>query len=471
MPHFKFFPISYDVDGRHVLVVGEGAQALQKLRLLVRSKAKLRLVAARPEQELVAFAAAHGVEHVRLGLCPCLLNDVALVFIASGEERVDEALSALVRRCHVPVNVVDRPHLSDFAVPAIVDRAPIAVAISSDGYAPVLAQRVRALVEAALPPAFGRLGELAATIRGAVLDRLHDSGARRRFWNALFDSEAARAALAGEPERAQALALRQMDAGDTQAARGMVYLVGAGPGAEDLLTVRAHRLLQRADVIVHDALVPDAVLGMGRRDAERLSVGKRKGQHSLQQSEIDALLVRLAQQGKMVVRLKAGDPLVFGRIGEEMAALRAASIPFEIVPGITAALAAAADCQIPLTLRGVASHIVFATGHGAEGEEPAGYEEMAKMGATLALYMAKSVADQAVQRLVAAGIDPATPAAAVENAGQTRRRIFHGSLNELSHIVARDDIAGPVLILIGPAVAQGATELAEYFAAKLSAAA
>lgn len=467
----RFFPVSYDVDGRVVLVVGNGQQALQKLRLLVRTKARLRLVGSSPEAELAAFAAQHDIEQIKLGLCPCVISKTALVFIASGDEAQDQKLSALVRACGVPVNVVDRPHLSDFAVPAIVDRAPIAVAISSDGFAPVLAQRVRALIEAALPPHFGRLGALAESVRQAVMTRLHDSSARRKFWAKLFDGEAGRVALVGEAERAQILALRGLEQAVETPEQGIVYLVGAGPGAEDLLTLRAHRLLQNADVIVHDALVPEAVLAMGRRDANRISVGKRKGHHSMAQHEIDALLVRLAGEGHMVVRLKAGDPLVFGRVGEEISALRAAHIPFEIVPGITAALAAAADSHIPLTLRGVASHIVFATGHGADGDEPEGYETLAMSGATIALYMGKSVADRAVKRLIAAGLSPNTPAAAVENAGRSNRRILRGTLEDLPSLVQREDIAGPVLILIGPAVAEGTAQLAEHFAAKLSAAA
>ena len=471
MAKLRFFPLSYDVDGRIVLVVGDGAQALQKLRLLVRTKARLRLVSACPADDLAMFIVEHAVETVALGLCPCLIRGAALVFIASGDERQDAALSAMTRACGVPVNVVDRPHLSDFAVPAIVDRAPIAVAISSDGFAPVLAQRVRALIEASLPPQFGRLGALAQAIRTTVMTTLHDSASRRRFWARIFDGEAGRLALEGHDEQARIVALHGLNEASLAPARGIVYLVGAGPGAEDLLTLRAHRLLQSADVIVHDALVPDAVLAMGRRDAERLSVGKRKGRHSMPQDEINALLVRLAGEGHVVVRLKAGDPLVFGRIGEEIAALREAAIPFEIVPGITAALAAAADSHVPLTLRGVASQIVFATAHGAGGEEPAGYEALAASGATIALYMGKSVADKAVAGLVAGGLAATTPAVAVENAGRAGRRILRGALGDLPLLVKREDVTGPVLILIGPAIAHASDALAENLAAALSAAA
>lgn len=470
MRKLRFFPVSYDVDGHIVLVIGDGAQALQKLRLLVKSKARLRLISAEPDEELAAFAVSHDIERVALAPCTCLFAKARLAFVASGDERRDEELSAMARSCGVPVNVVDRPQLSDFAVPALVERAPVAVAISSDGFAPVLAQRVRAMIEAALPPRFGLLGVLAETLRSEVMKTFDDGSSRRKFWSRLFDGEAARAALAGDSARAEALARNELATGAARD-KGIVYLVGAGPGAEDLLTLRAHRLLLAADVIVHDDLVPEVVLAMGRRDAERMSVGKRKGRHSMAQGDIDALLIRLARQGRVVVRLKAGDPLVFGRAGEEMAALRAAGIAYEIVPGITAALAAAADAHVPLTLRGSASHIIFATGHGADGEEPEGYEALAASGATIALYMGKTVADRMTRRLIEAGLDPATPVAAVENAGRADRRILRAVLADLPALVGRNDIAGPVLILIGRAVAEGDAALAEQLMSVLPTAA
>ncbi|QCI65011.1 siroheme synthase CysG [Phreatobacter stygius] len=472
MSRFKFFPISYDVASRFVVVAGNGEQALQKLRLLVRTEARLVLCAPAPSAELAAFAVEHGIEHVTAEPDARRLASAALLFVATGDAVDDARLALTGRAAGVPVNVVDRPQISDFAVPAIVDRAPIAIAISTDGHAPVLAQKVRAAIEALLPPAFGRLGDLAAAIRETVNARLHDAGRRRHFWTRLFDGRAAAVALTGEVERAAIIAINALDGARAEAAPpGKVFLVGAGPGAEDLLTLRAHRLLQTADVIVHDALVPEAVIAMGRRDAERISVGKRKGRHSVGQAEIDALLVSLGSEGKQVVRLKAGDPMVFGRAGEEVAALRAAGIAYEIVPGITAALAAAADAAIPLTLRGVASQLIIATGHGAEGSEPEGWEKLAADGATVAVYMGKSVADRIVARLAAAGLAGATPVVAVENAGRAGRRLFAGTLAELARLAARDDLAGPVLIMIGQAVAHGDLADAEPFVTPLAAAA
>lgn len=462
-PRFRFFPISFEVADKPVLVAGEGEQALQKLRLLVRTKARLTLCAADPSAELIGFAQSNGIQIVPDEPCECRIRGAALLFLATGDEANDARLAARVRAIGVPVNVVDRPHLSDFATPAIVDRAPISIAIATDGHAPMLAVRLRGMIEALVAPSFGRLAQLAETLRGDVLARFHEAGPRRRFWERLFDGRAGALARDGETARAAMVARAQLDLAEPPVT-GHVSLIGAGPGAEDLLTLRAQRALLRADVIVHDGLVPEAVIAMGRRDAERISVGKRKGRHSVSQGEIDALLVRLAKSGKRVARLKSGDPMVFGRAGEEIAALRAAGISFDIVPGVTAALAAAADLALPLSLRDVASQIVFATGHGADGADASGIEALAAMGATVALYMGRTVADDATQRLIAAGLAPSTPAVAIEHAGRTTRRVFAGTLAELPGIAARDDLEGPALILIGPAIAHADLSGAEPFA-------
>ncbi len=455
MPRLRFFPISYEVADKLVVIAGDGMQALQKLRLLVRSHARIVLHAPAPDPALLAFAIEHGVVHVADKPDRAALADAALLIVATDHDADATRLSQLARAMRVPVNVVDRPALSDFAIPAIIDRAPLAIAIATDGFAPVLAQHVRARIEALLPPQFGRLGELAATLRAAVTERLPDLAARRRFWDTLFTGRAAELALAGHIDQATALASADLATPQQSPSPGKLFLVGAGPGAPDLLTLRAQRLLQTADVIVHDALVPEDVIVMGRRDAQRISVGKLKGRHSIAQRQINEILVRLVAEGKRVVRLKAGDPMVFGRAGEEIAALRSAGLTYEIVPGVTAAFAAAADSAVALTRRGVASHLILATGHGADGGEPEGWESIAAAGGTVALYMGKSVADRIVARLLAAGLDAATPVVAVENAGRSDRRLLAGVLRELPALARRADITGPVLILLGPAVAEG----------------
>lgn len=451
----RFFPVSYDVAGRALILAGGGEEALAKLRLLLRTEGRPAVYAAQVSPALAALIDEHGLAWYDR---EPLLEDIkgaALFFVATGDEERDIALARLGLESGVPVNVVDRIELCDFAIPAIVDRAPISIAIATDGFAPVLAQRVRAAIEALLAPEFGRLGELARVVRDNVSAVLPTNASRRRFWSSLFDGRGAELALAGDIEGARQHVLADLLQFDVDKNDGVVWLIGAGPGAEDLLTLRAQRLLQQADVIVHDQLVPEAVVSMGRRDALRISVGKAKGKHSATQSEINDLLVKLAQEGRHVARLKAGDPLVFGRGGEEIAALRNAGVRYTIVPGVTAALAAAADYAVPLTLRGVSSSVVFATGHGADGAEPNGWPEVARAGGTIGVYMGRTVAAQTYERLVAHGVSPSTPVAAIENAGRKDSRALIGTLADLPALAQRDDVTGPVLILVGEAVAAG----------------
>jgi uroporphyrin-III C-methyltransferase/precorrin-2 dehydrogenase/sirohydrochlorin ferrochelatase len=321
----RFFPVSYDVEGRTVVVAGGGEAALAKLRLLVRSKARLVLVAPVMDGALAAFVREAGILHVARKLAADDLSGAALLFVAAEDEAEAAAISALGRAAGVPVNAVDRPHLSDFAVPAIVDRAPVAVAISTDGHAPVLAQRVRAAIEMLLPPEFGRLGELAESLRGAVMASLASPRHRRRFWARLFDGRSADLALQGDLAAARRAALAVL--GESFAAdEGAVWFIGAGPGAIDLLTLRAQRLLQQADVIVHDAAVPSEVVAMGRRDAERITA---------EGSDSGSLLLELAREGKQVARLVAGDARD-RRFDAEMAILEAERIRHEVVPGVAA---------------------------------------------------------------------------------------------------------------------------------------
>jgi uroporphyrin-III C-methyltransferase/precorrin-2 dehydrogenase/sirohydrochlorin ferrochelatase len=445
------FPAFHKVAGRRVLLVGGGPEAPAKLRLLTETDAVLLVVAAEPSDELVATAAAVGATLEARAFAPADIEGAALAFVASGDAAEDARIAAAARAGGVPVNVVDRPELCDFYVPAIVNRAPVAVAIGSAGTGPVLARHIRARIEAMLPPETGALARLAQSFRGTVARVIPDADGKRRFWARFFSGPVADRVYAGEVREARAEAARLLNG--TQDDAGFVWLVGAGPGAEDLLTLRAQRLLQEADVIVHDRLVPAAVVAMGRRDAERISVGKAKGAHSVPQDRINDLLVELARKGRRVVRLKAGDPLVFGRAGEEMAALAAAGIGHAVVPGITAAVAAAASIKLPLTLRGVASSLVFATGHDRDGDTLPGWAGLALSGATVAVYMGKTVAAAVAARLVEAGLSPATPVAAIENASRADERVFAGTVADLAALADRDDVVGPALIVVGEAVA------------------
>ena len=453
------FPAFFRVEGRVAAVFGNGDEAYAKVRLLMNTQARIVAYADRPEASYHAFLIANRIETVRADFSPDQVNGAALVFAATGEAVQDRAIVDAARAARIPANAVDQPDYCDFYTPALVNRAPVAVAIGTEGAGPVLAQMIRAQVDQLLSPSLGRLATLATSYRRAVEQLIPRGVSRRVFWRGFFSGAVADAVANGNLPEAKRAANALLQ--ETGKAQGRVWLVGAGPGAEDLLTLRAQRVMMEADVLVFDALVPQAIVDMGRRDAERISVGKRKGCHSKSQEEINDLLVQLGRDGKRVVRLKSGDPLVYGRAGEEMAALRAAGIAYEIVPGITSAFAAAADFELPLTLRGVASSLVFTTGHDLTGDVLPDWASLAVSGATIAVYMGRTVAASVAERLMEAGIPAETTVAVVENASRADRRLLHGILRDLPDLQHRDELTGPVMVIIGDAVAGANFELSE----------
>lgn len=451
------FPAFFRVAGEDVAVFGSGDEAFAKVRLLSNTKARITAYAEDPEADYRAFLTEHEITVVAAPFGPAQMDGARLVFAATGDGAQDRAIVTAARQRRIPANAVDQPDYCDFFTPALINRAPVAVAIGTEGVGPVLAQMIRADIDRLLPRSLGRLGRLAESYRGAVEKLVPRGVARRLYWRSFFKGRVADAVEAGDLSQARREATRLLK-GAKQATEGRIFLVGAGPGAEDLLTLRAHRVLMEADVIVFDALVPQAIVDMGRRDAHRISVGKRKGCHSKTQSEINDLLVELGREGKRVVRLKSGDPLVFGRAGEEMAALRSAGVAYEIVPGITSALAAAADFELPLTLRGIASSLVFTTGHDLHGESLPDWARLALSGATVAVYMGRSNAAAVAGRLMSAGLAEDTTVAVVENAGRAERRLLHGTLSELPRLETMDGLTGPVMVIIGDAVAGASFE-------------
>ncbi|MBB3566158.1 siroheme synthase CysG [Rhizobium sp. BK491] len=453
------FPAFFRVEGRVAAVFGNGDEAFAKVRLLLNTQAKVVAFTPAPEANYHAFLIANQIETVRGDFSPDQVKGATLVFAATGDAEADRAIVDAARAERVPANAVDQPDYCDFYTPALVNRAPVAVAIGTEGAGPVLAQMIRAQIDQMLSPSLGKLAELATRFRKPV-DRLVPRGvARRIFWREFFSGSVADAVNAGHVAQAEQAADELLRS--SREVEGRVWLVGAGPGAEDLLTLRAQRVMMEADVIVYDALVPQAIVDMGRRDAERLSVGKRKGCHSKSQEEINDLLVQLGREGKRVVRLKSGDPLVYGRAGEEMAALRAAGMGYEIVPGITSAFAAAADFELPLTLRGVASSLVFTTGHDLTGDVLPDWASLAVSGATIAVYMGRTVAASVAGRLMQAGLPPETTVAIIENASRRDRRLMHGILRDLPDLERRDELGGPVMVIIGDAVAGANFEQSE----------
>ena len=431
----QHFPAFLDLKGRAAFILGEGEAAEVKAALLARAGAVLhrapRFGGSLPEGCAIAIGAGAPEEDLR-------------------------ALSAACIARGIPVNIVDRTALCSFVMPAIVDRAPVTIGISTGGAAPVLARLVRARIESVLPPALGRLAALAERFRSAIRAALPDTAARRRFLDATLTGPVAELALAGREAEAGAALAAALERAEARPA-GMVHLVGAGPGAADLLTLRALRLLGEADVIVHDRLVGEAVLDLARRDAERIYVGKSRANHCVPQEGINELLVQLARAGKRVVRLKGGDPFVFGRGGEEMEACRAAGIPCEVVPGVTAALACGAATGIPLTHRDHARAVTFATGHTREGRLELDFTALARPGQTLAIYMGVSTLPALRDGLVAAGLSPSTPAALVESGGTARQRLLRDTLEGITARAGAWHQGGPVMILIGSVTAGAAT--------------
>lgn len=458
------FPTFFKVAGRLVVVVGEGEEALAKCRLVAKTYANIHLFAIAPSDELLSFANENAIRLIQDHVTSSAIEGAALVFAATGDNASDRAIVALARTLKIPANAVDQPDQCDFYTPALVTRAPVAIAIGTEGAGPILAQMIRVRIDQMLPINLGRVAMLAQSYRHAADTLLQRGAPRRAFWKNFFSGSPSRYAESGDLSLARRAATQLLRTKGVD--QGHVSLVGAGPGAEDLLTLRAQRLLMEADVIVYDALVPEAVVAMGRRDAERVSVGKRKGCHSKSQKEIDQLLVSLGQEGKRVVRLKSGDPLIFGRAAEELAALRLAGISHEVVPGVTSAFAAAADFALPLTLRGTASSLVFTTGHDLKGDTLPDWANLALGGATVAVYMGRTVAIDVAKRLISMGLACDTPVAAVENASRSDARLFHGTLNDLPVLAGMDHLTGPVMVIIGEAVAGAdlsrATALSSY---------
>jgi uroporphyrin-III C-methyltransferase/precorrin-2 dehydrogenase/sirohydrochlorin ferrochelatase len=445
----KHLPVFLSVHGRSGLVVGGGAAAAEKARLLRQAGAAVTVVAPKVAPALADLAA-----EIRLLRRRFVAGDVAgcaVVYGATGIDAVDVAVAKAADAAGVPVNVIDRPRLSSFISPAIVDRDPVLVAISTGGAAPVLARRLRAALESLLPSGLGRLAQFAESFRAAVKANFPTAVARRRFWDRFFDGPIAEAVLGGDLSTAREAMLNLVNRpGADRRPAGGVTLVGAGPGDPDLLTFRALRSMQQADLVVYDRLVGADILDYARRDAERIYVGKAKGGHGHGQQWINALMVREAKAGKRVVRLKGGDPFIFGRGGEELEYLRRHGVPVEVVPGVTAAAGCAAAAGFPLTHRDLAPAMTVISGHGKDGGLPdLDWAALARARHTLVIYMGRSTAGSIAGRLIDHGMAPTTPAAIIENGTRPEQKVAVGEVAGLEHMIAAAGISGPSLIVIG----------------------
>lgn len=468
-------PGFWKLKGRTALLIGGGEAAARKLRFLLRAGADIRLF---PSGETLHPEVAEAVVAGRVTRIdrPVRASDAVvgaptggmhavLAIVAVEDEITARAAVAVCRAARVPVNAVDRPELCDFIFPAIVDRSPILIAISSGGASPVLARRVRAAIESVLPAGLGRLARFANGFRGAVKAMIPPGPARKRFWDGFFESAAAADVLAGNEARARERTLKLLNGrAATAPMSGRVLIVGAGPGDPDLLTLKALQALQRADVVLHDSLIGPAILDYVRRDAERIHVGKRKGAHSLSQDEINALMVDHARAGRTVVRLKGGDPFIFGRGGEEKAFLAANGIDVELVPGITAAAGAAAATGIPLTHREDAQAVTFVTGFFQGGAPALDWAALSGPARTVVVYMGVGTAGLIADELLAHGAPGDRPVAVIEKASLPEQRLLTGRLDRLERMIAANRVTGPALLVIGDVVrhadADKLTELA-----------
>lgn len=447
-----YLPIFADLKQRPVLVVGGGDVAARKVSLLQRAGAEIRIVAQSLSPELEQQRQQGQLLWLGKTFDPQQLDEVFLAIAATDDNALNAAVFAEADKRRVLANVVDDQPRCSFIFPSIIDRSPLVVAVSSSGQAPVLARLLREKLEALLPASLGQMAQVAGRWRGQVKQRLASIGERRRFWEKAFGGRFATLVANGQTAQAERQLeqdLHRFAAGD-EGAQGEIALVGAGPGDVGLLTLRGLQVMQQADVVLYDHLVSGEILDLVRRDAERICVGKRAGAHSVIQEETNRLLVELAQQGKRVVRLKGGDPFIFGRGGEELQVAAAAGIPFQVVPGVTAAAGATAYAGIPLTHRDHAQSVTFITGHCRPDGDGLDWADLARARQTLAIYMGTMKAADISQRLIAHGRDAATPVAVISRGTRADQQVQIGTLEQLEYLAQRAPL--PALLVIGEVV-------------------
>lgn len=447
-----YLPLFYDIKRQPCLIVGGGDVALRKAESLARSGAILSVVAPEIVGELQSLVKKTGGQCHGRAFEEKDIDGFALVVAATDDEAVNQQVHDAAQKTGCLLNVVDNPSLSNFIMPAVIDRNPLVIAISSAGKAPVLARIVRSRIETLFSSNYGVLAELAGSYRDKVKQTIKTAAARLRFWENVFHGVAAERALSGDMNSARKIIEEALNTDHPDTLPGEVFLVGAGPGDPDLLTFRALRLMQQCDVVLYDRLVSDGVMALVRKDAKLIYVGKKRAEHAVPQENINQMLVTLAQQGKRVLRLKGGDPFIFGRGGEEIDQLAENNIPFQVVPGVTAASGCAAYAGIPLTHRDHAQSVRFITGHLKDGSINLEFSELADPHQTLVIYMGLMGLQEICQGLVKSGRDKNTPAAMVEKGTTHQQRVIIGTINDLPERVARADLHAPTLLIIGGVV-------------------
>lgn len=449
-----YLPIFLDIRGRKVIVDGGDTIAARRVERALSAGAEVLACDPNPCDEILGMS---NQPSVTLNLRPAAQTDLAGCSVAYGcseDLERDDQLFGWTRDTGILCNIADAPEHCDFITPSIVDRSPIVVAVSTGGTAPVIARILRARIEATLPASFGKLARFASKFRTRIANNIKDSRERRDFWERMIEGPTGDFFLAGDEARAHCQVLSDLEGHDDETASplGEVYLVGAGPGDPDLLTFRALRLMQRTDVVLYDRLVDDEILSLVRRDAERVYVGKLPQHHTMSQDEISQLMVGLARKGNRVLRLKGGDPFIFGRGGEEIEALAENGIAFQVVPGITAATGCSTYAGIPLTHRDHAQSCTFVTAHGKNGGLDTEWGNLIGDGKTVAIYMGLSRMAALIDRFRAQNIDMATPAAVIENGTKTNQVVVTATLRDIEEHVQEAKLVGPTMIIIGSVV-------------------
>ncbi len=448
----KFLPIFMNVNGLSCLVVGGGQVASRKVFMLQRANARVTVISPELCSELQGRAEAGDIDYIEREFQASDVNGRVVIIAATDNREVNRQVSESASDKGIPVNVVDDPELCRFITPSIIDRSPVQIAISTGGASPVLARLLRARLETYIPAAYGRLAMLVESYRDRVKRRFSSSNEIRRFWEQILAGPVADKLVAGKERQAQELLEQAVEHGAAPDMQGEVFLVGAGPGDPDLLTFKALRLMQQADVVVYDRLVSEGIMDLVRRDAEFIYAGKERDKHTIPQENINSLLVRLAKQGKKVLRLKGGDPFIFGRGGEEIETLMEEGIAFQVVPGITAAAGCAAYAGIPLTHRDYVQSCMFVTGHLKDGSSDLNWKAIAHQNQTIVFYMGLHSITNLCSKLVEHGMPDTMPAALVEKGTSPDQRVHIGTLKTLPQLVVDKKVKPPTLIIVGEVV-------------------
>ncbi len=449
----KYLPLFHRAEGQCWLVVGGGQVALRRARTVRKTGAVVDVIAPEIDEQLADLVAESGGQCLRRGFEAADLGDrYQYVIAATDDPVVNAGVAAQAKAQRIPVNVADNQRLCDFIFSSVIDREPLTIAVSNSGRSPVLSRLLKQQIEMFVPSAYGRLADLFGRYRRQVNALIPDNASRTEFWEAALQGGISEAVFSGKQEEAAQLLERALRQWNHVEKKGEVYLIGAGPGDPDLLTLRAFRLIQQAEVVVYDRLVSDGILALLKDDVTKIYVGKQRSDHSVPQEGINQLLVDYALQGKRIARLKGGDPFVFGRGGEEIETLAEQQIPFQVVPGITAANGCSSYAGIPLTHRDYAQSVQFITGQQKEGKVDLPWDDYVREDKTLVFYMGLNSRQYICEQLMVHGVRPDMPVALVEKGTTQEQRVFVSSVSQLEERLAGEEVSSPALLIVGRVV-------------------